>query len=219
MRKQSKAGAVSPGNQLNVTSEPNEPPAALIARTALRPTVNAAVTASLFLRSLHQDLDLSELVTELSNQCATATAGNLARAEGMLMAQAHTLDAIFGSLARRAALNMGEHLDAADRYMRLALKAQSQCRAALETLATIKNPPVVFARQANISHGPQQVNNDSATSTHAGARAREIQSEPIKQLEQTYEQRLDTGTAGAAIGSDPALASVGEIDRAKVGRG
>jgi hypothetical protein len=29
----------------------------------------------------------------------------------------------------------------------------------LETLATIKNPPVVFARQANIAQGPQQVNN------------------------------------------------------------
>jgi hypothetical protein len=26
-------------------------------------------------------------------------------------------------------------------------------------LATIKNPPVVFARQANIAQGPQQVNN------------------------------------------------------------
>ena len=43
--------------------------------------------------------------------------------------------------------------------MRLALKAQGQCRATLETLATIKNPPVVFARQANIAQGPQQVNN------------------------------------------------------------
>ena len=26
--------------------------------------------------------------------------------------------------------------------------------------ATIKNPPAVFARQANIAHGPQQVNNN-----------------------------------------------------------
>ena len=43
--------------------------------------------------------------------------------------------------------------------MRMALKAQSQCRATLETLATIKNPPAVFARQANIAQGPQQVNN------------------------------------------------------------
>jgi hypothetical protein len=38
--------------------------------------------------------------------------------------------------------------------------AQSQCRA---TLATIKHPPVMgYVRQANIAHGPQQVNNASA---------------------------------------------------------
>ena len=44
--------------------------------------------------------------------------------------------------------------------MRMAMKAQNQCRMTLETLATIKNPPVVFARQANINNGgQQQVNN------------------------------------------------------------
>jgi len=48
---------------------------------------------------------------------------------------------------------MGEYVDAADTDMRLALRAQSQCRATLETLAAIKNPPVVFANQANIAHG------------------------------------------------------------------
>jgi hypothetical protein len=31
-----------------------------------------------------------------------------------------------------------EYLDATDRYLRLALKAQGQCRATLETLAAIK---------------------------------------------------------------------------------
>jgi hypothetical protein len=46
-----------------------------------------------------------------------------------------------------------------DANMRIALRAQSQCRATLETLAAIKNPPIVYARQANITSGPQQVNN------------------------------------------------------------
>ena len=40
--------------------------------------------------------------------------------------------------------------------MRMAMKAQNQCRMTLETLATIKNPPVVFAKQANINNGGQQ---------------------------------------------------------------
>ncbi len=92
--------------------------------------------------------------------------------------------------------------------MRLALKAQSQCRATLETLATIKNPPVVFARQANIANGPQQVNNGTA----APARAENATITPNGLLETHPVTRLDTGTAGTAGGGDPALAAVGAID-------
>jgi hypothetical protein len=68
---------------------------------------------------------------------------------------------------------MGEYVNAAETYMRLALKAQSQCRTTLETLAGIKNPAsVTFVRQANVAHGPQQVNNESfETSTRGRARA------------------------------------------------
>jgi hypothetical protein len=63
--------------------------------------------------------------------------------------------------------------------MRLALKAQSQCRATLEALANIKNPPVVIARQANFAAGPQQVNNsvNRAARAHAGEN-HEIDNQP-----------------------------------------
>ena len=44
----------------------------------------------------------------------------------------------------------------------MALRAQNQCRMTLETIATIKNPSVVFAKQANIAAGHQQVNNGPA---------------------------------------------------------
>jgi hypothetical protein len=54
--------------------------------------------------------------------------------------------------------------------MQMVLKAQSQCRATLKTLATIKNPPVVFARQANIAQGPQQVNNEMMRAAEPRAR-------------------------------------------------
>ena len=62
--------------------------------------------------------------------------------------------------------------------MRMAMKAQSQCRMTIETLATLKNPQVVFAKQANINNGgQQQVNNRVATDT---SRARESEPEPSK---------------------------------------
>ena len=92
-------------------------------------------------------------------------------------------------------MNMGEYPDAAERYMRLALKAQTQCRATIETLAQIKNPPMVFARQANVTSGPQQINNGVPL-------AREIQTEQGKLLEQTHGERVDPGATGETIGSD-----------------
>jgi hypothetical protein len=76
----------------------------------------------------------------------------------MLTTHAHTLDAIFNDLARRA--KCAEYLSQFEAYLRLGLNAQAQCRATLETLAAIKNPtPVAIVRQANIANGPQQVNN------------------------------------------------------------
>ena len=94
--------------------------------------------------------------------------------------------------------------------MRLALKAQGQCRTTLETLATIKNPPVVYARQANFATGPQQVNNGAIP------HATKNENAPNELLEDRHEkgERLDGGTASEAIGSNSALAAVGTINRA-----
>jgi len=49
---------------------------------------------------------------------------------------------------------MNEYLGAAETDMRLALRSQSQSRATIETLATIKNPPTVYAKQVNLANGP-----------------------------------------------------------------
>jgi hypothetical protein len=81
----------------------------------------------------------------------------LSSCEAMLYSQALALQAIFVNAAIR--VTEQEWFSNSEAYMRMALKAQSQCRATLETLAQIKNPAVVFARQANIAQGPQQVNN------------------------------------------------------------
>jgi hypothetical protein len=47
---------------------------------------------------------------------------------------------MFNLLARWAARNCDGHLHAADSILRLAFKAQSQCRTTLETLSLIENP-------------------------------------------------------------------------------
>jgi hypothetical protein len=199
---------------LKITSKPGIDPATTLARAAIRPSVRAAITARAY--STHfGELDLTTLADELAGQIAAVNRGEMRRAEGMLVAQAHTLEAIFHEMVRRAGLNLGEHLGAAETYMRLGLKAQSQCRATLETLAAIKNPaPVTFVRQANVAHGPQQVNNGAQSPTEA-SRARESENQPNKLLDERHGERLDSGTAKAPVGENSPLAAVGEVHGAK----
>ena len=85
------------------------------------------------------------------------------------LVQAGTLDAIFNEMARGAAANMGRIPPPRKMYLRLALKAQSQCRATLETLAASRNPPIIFAKQANVTTGPQQINNGATVAPRAPA--------------------------------------------------
>lgn len=188
-----------------------------IAAAVLRPAVTGAVTITAFTKS-YGDVDLTALVNKLTEHSKSINDGDLKRAEAMLITQAQTLDAIFNNLAQRAALNLGEYINAADRYMRLALKAQSQCRATLQTLGELKNPqPVAFVKQANISNGPQQVNNGDTFAPNTRAHAEKNQNQPNELLEEKPNEQLDTRTPSASGRTDSAIATVGEIDRADNG--
>ncbi len=158
------------------------------------------------------DVSLTETMSVLTEKVKRVQDGNLCEAEAMLMAQAAALNSIFAELGRRAAPREGQTFDAMERYLRLALKAQAQCRATLETLSVIKNPPVVIARQANIANGPQQVNNGVAAPAHV-SRAENPEPEQNKLLEEAgHVERLDSGAASSAAGSDSSLAPVGKVD-------
>ena len=127
---------------------------ASVARAILRPTVTAAQS----IKDCHPNEDkitVAALADALAAQSATIREGNTARVEAMLTAQAHTLDALFLCLTRSSHANMGKNLHAMEAYMRLALKAQAQCRTTLQTLADIKNPA---PRVQNNTATYQQVN-------------------------------------------------------------
>ena len=157
------------------------------------------------------EADLQGLCNDLDEQAAKVEAGNMQPVEGMLFRQAKTLETMFTSLARRAANNDG--LKQFQVNLTLALKAQAQCRATLEALAEIKNPrPVQFVKQANMTTGPQQVNNAYAgTPSHSGipSGAGNIQSEQNKLLEADHGQRLDIGAQAAAGRANQKLETVG----------
>ena len=161
-------------------------------------------------KNIADEIDTPTMLETLRDQAEAVQRGDLAHAEGMLINQASSLQALFVRLTERAMEQT--HMPNLEGYMRLALRAQSQCRATLETLATIKNPPIVYAKQANFAAGHQQVNNGIPSPTQA----REIESPQSKLMEAHNGEWLDTGTAGATSGTDKAMATVGELDGAKV---
>jgi hypothetical protein len=219
-RKPAKAQEKPDPNALTLPAKPDQTAAEAMAIGVLRPTVTGAQTAKAYGRKYGDHLELNALVMALSDQAKAVQGGDLGRPEAMLIVQAHTLDAIFNELAQRAAMNMGQHLGAFEAYMRLALKAQSQSRTTVETLAAIKNPaPVAFVRQANIAAGPQQVNNGIFGTIRAGARAsaREVASEQSKLTGAGNELRADGGSSVLARGADPQMEALGEIDGAENG--
>jgi hypothetical protein len=147
--------------------------------------------------------EVTALACELAKQIDEVNNGNMKRPEAMLLAQAHTLDELFNNLARRA--KNQEYMSNLETILRLALKAQSQCRAALETLSNIKNPLVIFAKQANIANNQQFNNGTPTTATHAG----KTENQPNELLTELPDETLDTGRTGAAIEADKAMATVG----------
>lgn len=184
-----------------------------MAKVALLPSANAAAVVAEYAKAFGEQ-DVSALMVELSQRMKDVNDGDLKRCEAMLVGQANALQSIFMSLARRA-VNQ-EYLKQYEMYLRLALKAQNQSRMTLETLAAIKNPPVVFAKQANINQGSgnQQVNNGPAPAvpndphapTHAGKNINQ-QNELLEV--QHGSETLDTRTTGATIAKNPAMATVG----------
>jgi len=205
-------------NVVTVPEVPGEDHDQTIARARLHPVVRASTTMRHFDSELAKNSAFS-IAKELGRHVENVKAGDMSRAESILISQANTLDVIFNMLAARAGMNVGQYPDAADRYLRMALKAQSQCRTTLEALAEIKAPrSVAFIKQANIAE-QQQVNNGptvngashppaSAHGTNSGNSSNEL-------LEANHGERLDGGAAGAAGRTDSHLEAVGTVDRSK----
>ena len=116
--------------------------------------------------SFGSDIDLFSFAAALVESANLIVSDDPQEMERVLISQSIVLNVMFGELSRRSAENLNggsEYRSAAESYFKMALKAQNQCRMTLETLGNIKNPPVVYAKQANIASGPQQVNNGPTT--------------------------------------------------------
>ena len=141
----------------------------------------------------------------MRDQGQAANHQDLTQAEAMLLNQATALQSLFARLTEKAF--SAKHISEFNDFMRVALRAQNQCRATIETLSTIKNPPVVYARQANVTTGPQQINNGAAAYAHV----REIKTEQIQLSVEDNELRTDTGAPAFTGRIDQEVETVGKI--------
>ncbi|MFZ4792289.1 MAG: hypothetical protein ACOYMW_15605 [Candidatus Competibacteraceae bacterium] len=160
------------------------------------------------------DLDMPSLIDQLRTQASAINSGEMKQVEAMLMNQAIALQSLFARLVEHGMRS--ELLNHLDTYLRLGLRAQAQCSRTLEALAEIKNPPVVFAKTANIAH-QQQVNNGVVSGGFSPARESEIS--PSKLLECLPDERLDFGTPATASRADPQLATLEPVNRPQVASG
>ncbi|MHB8472912.1 MAG: hypothetical protein ACYDC8_08710 [Gammaproteobacteria bacterium] len=213
------AEAFKPNKSYPLSVDPNsrDNTAHSTARMASISTVAATrvIAAAEGKAGIGEILDIPALIALMREQATAVQGGSLAEAEAMLINQATALQSLFVRLIEKG-MAQGQLLQY-ETHMRLALRAQSQCRTTLEALAEIKNRrAVVFVRQANIAHGPQQVNNQaprSGVSQHVRAPARtgDSANQSNELLEAKPHERMDSGAAQAAGGTDTPLETVGAI--------
>lgn len=199
-RRKKPSDGMEPNNALTVEQSREETGAQAMARKLLQPTLKNAAAASAFTgKMLGSELELpgiGDYADHVLSETRKAADGDLAMASKMLAAQAITLDSMFAELARRAALNMDEYMNAAERYGRLALKAQGNCRATLEALAKLHQPREQTVRHVHVNEGGQAVIADQFHYHAGGHRNAESAEQP---------HAAGTGAAGsgpAMLGQD-----------------
>jgi hypothetical protein len=164
-----------------------------------------------------EDVDLEALIKGIMATCTQVNGGNLQTMEAMLVSQATALQTIFTDLARKAQAQT--YQKQFEVYLGLALKAQAQSRATISALVDLKYPrQATFVKQANIAHGPQQVNNVDMPSDAVASRGKKQKTEQNKLLEDD-DGRLSigmvTGKTATPESGDQRMEALEPIHRAK----
>jgi hypothetical protein len=144
--------------------EKGEEPVAKVAKMMLAPYIrHAQVFRDTFAKQFElaetpvPTPDVADYANALKGKSDAAAAGDLDAASRLLVSQAITLDALFTELARIAMANVMSHMDATERYMRLALRAQGNSRTTLEALAKLHQPREQTVRHVHVNEGGQAI--------------------------------------------------------------
>ena len=146
-------------------------------------------------KGLDEYLDIPQLMAVLKAESGRLSEGKSEGVGPILANQAIALQSLFARLTERAlSQNSMSNIEA---FMKLALRAQSQCRATLEALAAINKPPSIHAIQANVATN-QQINYSQN-----------------QLLGDDDDLRQDTRTSAAEKAVNPEVETLREVDGAK----
>lgn len=193
----SKTKAANPKAQLKVTLPQGKSEARALAEVCHNPAAHGMTTVTLFNNGSFGSQDSTETFNVLREQADAAKDGNLSHYRAMLAMQADSLNSLFTELARRAAINMGDYLNATQTYLRLGLKAQAQCRTTIETLERMTAGHVQTVKHVHVNEGGQAVIADQFHHHGGGRKNGEGSEQP---------HATGTGAAGggpALSGPDP----------------
>lgn len=204
--KQAKKTSKQESSTLKVIDDKNKSEQRKLAEVKLSPTILNTVAAQSFVKPIIGDVDLTEAIAVMSEKSEKIIAGDLSDLESTLATQIVSLNAIYTSLSKRSMAC--EYISQMETNLRLALKAQAQCARTAEILATIKNPPIVYAKQANIAQGHQQINNGDQSATHT----RKTKNSANELLSEDNHAPLDTRGTIETGRIDQELATVEAID-------
>ena len=146
-------------------------------------------------KGLDEYLDIPQLMAVLKAESGRLSEGKSEGVGPILANQAIALQSLFARLTERAlSQNSMSNIEA---FMKLALRAQNQCRATLEALAAINKPPSIHAIQANVATN-QQINYSQN-----------------QLLGDDDDLRQDTRTSAAEKAVNPKMEALGEVHGAE----
>jgi len=109
-----------------------------IATQAVDPCVTSSmVVAAFWEQARGSSIDPKAGYDVIQDEVDAVRDGGTTGTQATLVGQAMALNAIFAEMARRGGAMLGRPGNAAERYLKLAMKAQTQCRATLQVLNQI----------------------------------------------------------------------------------
>jgi len=155
-------------------------------------------------------LDEKTIRKMLQAENGSLIAGDMSRAECMLLDQAHTLQMLM-TLFTVQLIDV-KHLDHLETYSRIALKAQNQCRQTIATLGELKNPKRVnFIRQQNNAVN-QQINQGGLKQAQ---NSKKPDNSANKLLDEVEHERMDIGSSQEAVRGYQKVEALGAVNRAE----